>query len=354
MENLQAKSGFLPGIFAIRKKTDPSLLTSKERAEMGGPKPISFFQRLPDTARNHFVAMVGEFIGTFLFLFFAFAGTQVANTPQTTTGSQSTDLPQGPDPSQLLYISLCFGFSLAVNAWVFYRISGGLFNPAVTLGLCLIGAVPFARGGFVFISQMLGAMASAGVVAALFPGPLAVTTSLNGGTSLAQGLFIEMFLTAQLVFTIIMLAAEKHKSTFLAPVGIGLSLFIAELGGVYYTGGSLNPARSFGPCVANRSFPKEHWIYWLGPILGSILAAGFFWFIKACEYETANPGQDFDDLEANVYHPEENLKRPAISQGDPTLRVRSAQSDDRPGGLSLAPNVSADPQNSTHVQPTST
>jgi Major intrinsic protein len=78
---------------------------------------------------------------------------------------------------------------------------------------------------------MLGAMASAGVVAALFPGPLAVTTRLSGGTTLAQGLFIEMFLTALLVFTIIMLAVEKNKSTFLAPVGIGLSLFIAELGG---------------------------------------------------------------------------------------------------------------------------
>lgn len=110
-----------------------------------------------------------------------------------------------------------------------------LIGKQVTLGLCLIGAVPFARGGFVFIAQMLGAMASAAVVSALFPGPLAVTTSLNGGTSLAQGLFIEMFLTAQLVFTIIMLAAEKHKSTFLAPVGIGLSLFIAELGGLRFS-----------------------------------------------------------------------------------------------------------------------
>lgn len=52
--------------------------------------------------------------------------------------------------------------------------------------------MPFVRGGLVFIAQMLGAMASAGVVAALFPGPLAVTTSLSGGTSKAQGLFIEM------------------------------------------------------------------------------------------------------------------------------------------------------------------
>lgn len=50
---------------------------------------------------------------------------------------------------------------------------------------------------------------------------------------------IEMFLTAQLVITIFLLAAEKHKGTFLAPVGIGLSLFIAELSGVYFTGGKL-------------------------------------------------------------------------------------------------------------------
>jgi len=160
---------------------------------------------------------------------------------------------------------------------------------------------------------MLGAMASAGVVTALFPGPLAVTTSLAGGTSTAQGLFIEMFLTAQLVFTILMLAVEKHKGTFLAPVGIGLSLFIAELGGVYYTGGSLNPARSFGPCVASLQFPSEHWIYWVGPGLGACLASGFYWFIKGIEFQTANPGQDFDDLEANAFDPTTDLSRPVVS-----------------------------------------
>lgn len=78
----------------------------------------------------------------------------------------------------------------------------------------------------------MGGIAAAGVVAALFPGPLKVQTSLGGGASIVQGLFIEMFLTAQLVFTIFMLAAEKHKATFIAPVGIGLSLFIAELTGM--------------------------------------------------------------------------------------------------------------------------
>lgn len=57
-----------------------------------------------------------------------------------------------------------------------------------------------------------------------------------------------------------MLAAEKSKDTFIAPIGIGLALFVAEIAGVYYTGGSLNPARSFGPCVAARNFQSYEWV----------------------------------------------------------------------------------------------
>ena len=98
--------------------------------------------------------------------------------------------------------------------------------------MCLVGAVPWVRGLVVFVAQIIGGMAAAAVVSALYPGPLNVRTTLGAGTSKAQGLFIEMFLTAMLVFTIFMLAAEKHKGTFIAPVGIGLALFIAELGGL--------------------------------------------------------------------------------------------------------------------------
>jgi aquaporin related protein len=194
---------------------------------------LPILRYLPHHFRSHFVAMSGEFVGTFLFLFFAFSGTQVANTQ--TKPPTSSDISQAANPAQLLYISLCFGFSLAVNAWVFFRISGGLFNPAVTLGLCLVGAVPYVRGSLVLVAQLLGGIAAAGIVAVLFPGPLSVKTTLRPGASITQGLFIEMFLTAQLVFTIFMLAAEKHKATFIAPVGIGLSLFIAELSGKSFT-----------------------------------------------------------------------------------------------------------------------
>lgn len=93
----------------------------------------SLLHRLPRTFRGHTVAVIGEFIGTISFLFFAFAGTQVANiSSNINTGTTVVTVVQQKNPAELLYISLAFGFSLAVNAWVFFRISGGLFNPAVS------------------------------------------------------------------------------------------------------------------------------------------------------------------------------------------------------------------------------
>ncbi|KAI5776539.1 aquaporin-like protein [Geopyxis carbonaria] len=248
---------------------------------------------MPPANSPDFVASMGEYVGTTLFLFFAFAGTMVANIPSGNSADNTTSAAAtGPNASVLLYISLVFGFSLAANVWVFFRVSGGLFNPAVTFAFLLAGKLPPLRSLCLFVSQMLGGITAAALADVLFPTPLNVRTTLSGGTSTAQGVFIEAILTGQLVLTIFMLAAEKHRATFVAPVGIGLSLFVAELVGVYYTGGSLNPARSFGPCVVARAFDRDHWIYWVGPGLGGLIAAAFYKFIKVLEYETANPGQD--------------------------------------------------------------
>lgn len=159
----------------------------------------------------------------------------------------------------------------------------------------MIKAITPIRGVFVFIAQLLGGIAAAGLAECMFPTNLSVSTTLSDGVSLVQGVFIEAILTFELVFTIFMLAAEKHRATFVAPVGIGLALFIAEMSGVYYTGGSLNPARSLGPCVVAADFPSEHWIYWVGPIIGSLVAFGLYRAIKLLRYELANPGQDSNE-----------------------------------------------------------
>ncbi|KAI3391224.1 hypothetical protein diail_7738 [Diaporthe ilicicola] len=258
-------------------------LSQKEKRKVVRSGMKSYF--LDTNFKNHIVAALGEFVGTTMFLFFAFTGTAVANVAP-------GDGSQGFNISVQTYIALCFGFSLMVNVWVFYRISGGLFNPAVTLALVLIKAINPIRGIFVFVAQLLGGIAAAGLASCMFPTELSVSTTLADDVSLAQGVFIEAILTFELVFTIFMLAAEKHRATFIAPVGIGLALFIAEMSGVYYTGGSLNPARSLGPCVVAADFPSEHWIYWVGPFIGSLVAFALYKAVKILRYELANPGQD--------------------------------------------------------------
>ncbi|RAL58316.1 hypothetical protein DID88_006428 [Monilinia fructigena] len=189
--------------------------------------------------KNHMVAIIGEFIGTTFFLFFGYAGIEVA----TLQGRASTDI------QVLFYIAATFGASLMVNVWIFFRISGGLFNPAVTLALTLLQAVAPVRaisacncttGCFMFSRHTRGKN---------LPEPIWCCYLTRSGTSLGQGFVIETITTAVLIFTIIMLAVEKHRATFIAPIGIGMALFVAHMIAIPLTGASLNPARSFGPAA---------------------------------------------------------------------------------------------------------
>ncbi|SGZ53313.1 CIC11C00000003507 [Sungouiella intermedia] len=237
--------------------------------------------------KNHGIAFLGEFFGTFTFLWTAFVIAQIAN--------QDPTIPTvGSNPGQLIMISCGFGFGVMVPVFMFFRISGGNLNPAVTLSLVLAGAVPPVRAAFMFAAQMLAGMATAGAASAMTPGPIAFTNGLGGGCSRARGVFIEAFATALLCLAVLFMAVEKARATFMAPFVIGIALFLGHLISVYYTGAGLNPARSFGPCVAAKSFPNYHWIYWVGPFLGSAIAFGIWKVFKLLNYETCNPGQDAD------------------------------------------------------------
>ena len=102
-----------------------------------GDQTRSVGTRLPSWVRTMVVVVVGEFLGTFLFLFLAYVATQTAlNTQaQTDVPNQNGEAEGGGSspllPLSFLYIAAAFGTSLAINVWVFYRVSGGMFNPAV-------------------------------------------------------------------------------------------------------------------------------------------------------------------------------------------------------------------------------
>lgn len=292
---------------------------SREKDPAYGKGLSKFLQQRPATERSpwtqHFIAATGEFVGTFMFLFLAYLGHLMSVAQAPDTG------PNGTNSNQtVIFISMSYGFALLVTAWTMYRVSGGLFNPAVTFGMVITGALPRMRGLVLFPAQIVGAICAAAVVSGIVPGDIRlVETTLSPQMSSAQGVFLEMFLTAMLVFTVLMLAAEKSKDTFIAPIGIGIALFISEIAGVFYTGASLNPARSFAPCVVGANFQHYHWIYWIGPFLGALLAAGYYDFIKFFNYEDANPGQDASEAGSDAGDDdnsrETGVARPASRNG---------------------------------------
>ncbi|KAJ7746267.1 putative aquaporin 1, partial [Mycena metata] len=238
--------------------------------------------------RKDFIAASLELVGTTFFLLLGLGGIQAAFAEEGASESSVTRV------EKVLYISTCMGFSLVVCAWIFFRITGSLFNPCVTFALVLLGILPPFRGLLYCIAQFLGAIAASALLLGL-TGSLSVNTFLAPATTPTQGVFIEMFITCALVIAVLMLAAEKHQATAFAPIGIGLTLFSCHLFATFYTGASMNTARSFGPALVTGFPVSNHWVYWVGPFMGSILGSAFYAICKHYKYWTLNPNQDTDD-----------------------------------------------------------
>ncbi|RMZ66242.1 MIP family channel [Pyrenophora seminiperda CCB06] len=260
---------------------DWSVMSEKAANEKGYDSGIPFHEPastgLPEdhwssrhrTIRTEINAFLGELIGTFMFLSLAFAGAQIALNAAGPSALNANG-EKLPDVGKLLYISFAFAVSLAVNVSIFADISGGKF---VTAALLITRKIRWTRALHTVAAQIIASMTAAGFISALLPGPLTITTQLDPSMSVTRGLFLEAFVTSQLILTILMLEGGPSK-----PFYIGLALFIAEISSVFFTGGSLNPARSFGPAVV-KGFDHYHWIYWLGPLLGAGVASGAYTLI---------------------------------------------------------------------------
>lgn len=125
-----------------RPSMAPTMNLHPSRTELGRADPLkhifrSIFELLPPAARGHVVATLGEFLGTMLFVILAFACVDVAGASSNKDQGEgvSTHPENGATPSYLLYAALGVGISKVVTAWVFFRISGGLFNPVVSSSL---------------------------------------------------------------------------------------------------------------------------------------------------------------------------------------------------------------------------
>ncbi|XP_071958283.1 aquaporin-1-like [Antedon mediterranea] len=215
-------------------------------------------------------ASLAEFVGTFFFVFL---------------GLLSTSGFSGFNPADTVKIGLAFGLAIATMVHCTAHISGGHLNPAVTIGFLSVCKIHLARAVLYVVMQCIGAIAAAGLVYAFTPrgvndavGP---TTPFDGDVEVAswQAFFIEVFLTAQLVLTVFATVDPNRKDlNGSGPLAIGLAVALGHFAAIPYTGASMNPARSFGSAVVGGEW-KDHWVYWIGPILGGILSAIVYNFV---------------------------------------------------------------------------
>ena len=204
---------------------------------------------------RHFVA---EFVGVFAYVF---------------VGGAALMMTQGP--GSLITVAVAHGLILAVMITATMRVSGHL-NPAVTIGFLVTRRIQPMMAGVYLVAQIIGGMVAAYALKLVVPAAVFVATR-GGGHSVAldvttgQAFLIEMLVTFFLVFVVFGSAADPQSPKIggLA-IGFAATANIAAFGPL--TGASMNPARAFGPAVASGVYEGQA-IYWLGPIVGGIIAA---------------------------------------------------------------------------------
>ena len=181
-----------------------------------------------------------------------------------------------------LGVALAFGLTLLTMAYAIGHISGCHINPAVTIGLVAGGRFPAGELLPYWVSQVVGAIAGAGVLVVIASGnanfSLANGLASNGfaehspgGYTMLAALVAEVVLTFFFLF-VIMGATDKRAPSALAPVAIGLCLTLIHLIGIPVTNLSVNPARSTGPALYVGGWAlAQLWLFWVAPLIGGAL-----------------------------------------------------------------------------------
>jgi len=223
------------------------------------------------TSREAWRATTAEFIGV---LFLVFFGPGTALAALSVTGGTL-------DAGAILAIAAAFGLTIALMVAATANISGGHINPAVTLGAVITGKMDLTRGGMYWFGQLLGAIVGALLLAAALPDAIQGNLGANAlapGVSVTSGLLLEIVITFALVFVVFATAVDSKGLKQLAPLAIGMTIFVGHLVAIPFTGTSMNPARSLGPAVVANLW-SNHWIFWLGPLIGGGLAAVVYEYV---------------------------------------------------------------------------
>jgi MIP family channel proteins len=226
---------------------------------------------------------VAEFLGTFALVFIG-------------AGSVVVAAANGAGYAGLIGVALAHGLVLATFVSGLGHISGAHFNPAVTIGVWIAGKIEALRAAWYVLAQLAGAVAGAGLLRWVLPEQVWRNASLGAtsvthrfGITNGKAILIEATLTFFLAITVFATAVDDRGAfKSIAGLAIGLVLVFDILVGGQLTGASMNPARSFGPALWAGKW-TDFWVYIIGPLSGSIIAAALYEFAFLRSREVAAP-----------------------------------------------------------------
>jgi aquaporin Z len=225
----------------------------------------------PLADRGHTRKYVAELLGTFLLVFL---GTSAI----VAFGGAFTN---GVATVGYIGIALTFGLTLTVLVYILGPVSGGHFNPAVTIGLVAARRHP-ARDLVPYIaSQVVGAILASGLLYLIASGRPGWTLASGLGQnsyaslSVASALVAEAVLTFVLVFVVLSVTDKSYPYTAFGGLAIGVALLAIHLAGIGFSSSGVNPARSIGPAIfVGGTALRQLWVFIVAPLVGGLIAAG--------------------------------------------------------------------------------
>ncbi|XP_018058448.1 PREDICTED: aquaporin AQPAe.a-like [Atta colombica] len=266
MENSAGKSKSI----GITFRSNGAIWSAKEKLKTSWLKKT---EEEEDSTWDKFMAVLGELIGTSILVFLGCIACM---------GSMKPYIP-GIGPS-MIQVSFAFGLAVMIAIQCVGHISGAYINPAITIAALILGKKSLIMAGFYIIAQCLGALLGFGLLKMITPSDLVhsgdsttvvkfCTTDVNEAIGIGHGIGAEAFATGVLVFFACSSWDSRNaKKTDSLALKFGLCVAMLCLAFIPHTGCSMNPARSFGPAVWT-GYWHQHWVFWLGPIGGSIIAS---------------------------------------------------------------------------------
>lgn len=178
-------------------------------------------------------------------------------------------------------VALAFGFVVLAMIYALGHLSGAHINPAVTVAFWATRRFPTRDLLPYVVAQCLGAVGASAVLRWVV-GPVGNLGATVPHVSVGRALALEFFLSFGLMFVIMAVATDDRVASGFAGVAVGLTVGFEAMMGGPLTGASMNPARSLGPAVAGGPW-TAHWIYWVGPIAGMVIAARVYDLLRPAD-----------------------------------------------------------------------